>query len=44
MPVLSIQTWGLPQQGLTEEEQIKLHKELENCTEVVGTIRNSVES
>lgn len=44
MPVLSIQTWGLPQQGLTEEEQIQLHKELENCTEVVGTIRNSVES
>ena len=44
MPVLSIQTWGLPQQGLTEEEQIQLHKELETCTEVAGTIRNSVES
>ena len=44
MPVLSTQAWRLSQQRLTEEEQIQLHKELETCIEVAGTIRNSVES
>ena len=41
MPVLSTQAWRLSQQRLTEEEQIQLHKELETCIEVAGTIRNS---
>ena len=40
MPVLSTQAWRLSQQRLTEEEQIQLHKELETCIEVAGTIRN----
>ena len=44
MPVLSTQAWRLSQQRLTEEEQIQLHKELETCIEVAGTIRNSVET
>ncbi len=44
MPVLSTQAWRLSQQRLTEEEQIQLHKELETCIEVAGTIRNSVKS
>ena len=44
MPVLSTQAWRLSQQRLTEEEQIQLHKELETCIEVAGTIRNSVKA
>lgn len=43
MPAYQIQVLKIPEQGLTKEEREELHAELCACTEVVSTIRNSVE-